>query len=160
MPPVPSGGVVKLVGVGSTFGWIENWLVVRSERDLCVNRIDEDKMFFCSKDQDMIDKYLLRSISMVNPIFQTELEQTRHLGTGFQRRRSIYTKRHGPGLVMYTKKEAIISSSCTRRKKSQCISNLESLFFGIAILTRFRPVPCASDSVSSSEPGTMTEDTL
>ncbi|CAF1711273.1 hypothetical protein Bca4012_007563 [Brassica carinata] len=39
MPPVPSGGVVKLVGLGSTFGWIENWLVVRSERDLCVNRI-------------------------------------------------------------------------------------------------------------------------
>ncbi|WZZ46868.1 hypothetical protein YC2023_043127 [Brassica napus] len=39
MLPVPSGGVVKLVGLGSTFGWIENWLVVRSERDLCVNRI-------------------------------------------------------------------------------------------------------------------------
>uniref|UniRef100_A0A0D2ZT45 Uncharacterized protein n=1 Tax=Brassica oleracea var. oleracea TaxID=109376 RepID=A0A0D2ZT45_BRAOL len=39
MPPVPSGGVIKLVGLGSTFGWIENWLVVRSERDLCVNRI-------------------------------------------------------------------------------------------------------------------------
>ena len=71
-------------------------------------------------------KLLLRSISMFNPIFQTGLEQTRDLGTCFQRRRRIYTKRHGPGLVMYTKKEAIISSSCTRRNKSQCISNLES----------------------------------
>ncbi|KAH0901552.1 hypothetical protein HID58_041055 [Brassica napus] len=121
-------------------------------------------MFFCSRDKDMIDKYLLCSIAMVNPTFQTELmgipversslssldtrlikfgvwsqsalEQTRDSGsnTGFQRLCRIFKKRHGPGLLMYTIKETIISSSCTRRNKSQCISKCSCHIFVSRVL--------------------------
>ena len=53
-----------------------------------------------------------------------------------------------------------ILDSNASKYESPVPSRFENLFFGIAILTRVRLVLCASDSVSSSEPGTMTEDTL